>query len=75
MNDIIGQLQRMGSSIKSYQRYILVIEYSPENDFTMDELDLLSKCLKNVVAADIAKWSLYSNEKIGGLKVSLIMNR
>lgn len=75
MNDIIGQLQHMEKRVKSYQRYILVVEYSPDNDFMMNELDLLSKYLKNVVTTDITKWSLYSNEGLNGLKISLIMSR
>ena len=41
----------------------------------MNELDLLSKYLKNVVTTDITKWSLYSNEGLNGLKISLIMSR
>lgn len=75
MNDIIGQLQHMENRVKSYQRYILIVEYSPDDDFMMNEFELLSKYLKNVVTTDITKWSLYSNEGLNGLRVSLIMSR
>lgn len=75
MNDIIGQLQHMENRVKSYQRYILIVEYSPDDDFMMNEFELLSKYLKNVVTTDITQWSLYSNEGLNGLRVSLIMSR
>lgn len=59
----------------AYERFVMVIEYSPHNELMMNEMDPIREFFEKFIKDKKLCWGLSEHDGIEGVKITLVASR